>query len=141
MLTQFCITATPASSVPAEDSNKEDGGGGGTPAALLLAPSDIPLTPSRRAFVRTSEADFEKELACGYDSDGKLGPFFNAVVDEGPGELNEDGLDERVAEADQDLQTTENETNQSTEPPVDPLLGVTDDALEKMKVTELRENL
>ena len=53
-----------------EEAKEEDG----------VGESNIPLSPLVTASVRTSVSDLEK----GYDSDGQMGPFFDAVEGEGP---------------------------------------------------------
>ena len=79
---------------------KEDGG---------REESNIPLSPLAIASVRTSVSDLEK----GYDSDGQIGPFFDAVIAEGPLETEEGNLPE-VGDAGDDQSATHDENDTET---------------------------
>jgi hypothetical protein len=111
---------------------KEDGGRG---------ESNIPLSPLAIASVRTSVADLEK----GYDSDGQIGPFFDAVIGEGPLETEEGNLPEVGDVGDDPSGTTnENDTATSTNDPTNnagKFVDITDEDLKKLKVTDLKAEL
>ena len=105
----------------------------GTPNA---SQSNIPKPPPRKSIRITSEQDLEKSFECGYDSDGEQGPFFDAVIDKGSLEKDEEDIPELGELA------TEEPTNEMNNGGIiadGPKL--TPEIIRKMKLTEIKEAL
>jgi len=112
---QVVIQSDDGESISVLDSpNTKSSGAAGTPSLSITEESSVWRSPRKHAASRLSnipespelkQSNFntshklEKKVENGYDSDGELGPHFDAIHKQGPDELDEAVVGEGVAVA------------------------------------------
>jgi hypothetical protein len=98
--------------------------------------SNIPRSPPARSHLQATTATTEN----GYDSDGQIGPFYDAVANEGPQEVDEPTIPQSgVAEGTGDENSGENTENSASD--VGKFIDISEEKIKKMVVKDIKEEL
>ena len=120
---------------PSGNNTEGDHGVGDGVSPMREPENNIPASPEGRSHLTISG----ESLAAGYDSDGEVGPFFDALKEEGPQELDEAQMPEAGAAescGDEELKEKEEATGRENL-----IVNLDANEIRQMKVKELKEKL
>jgi hypothetical protein len=98
------------------------------------ATNNLPASPEAQSHLAISH----RQIADGYDSDGQVGPFFDAVMNEGPLETDEPSLPMVGVN---DTAESPNNIQNDTENDVGKFIDIAENDLVKLKNSELKDEL